>query len=545
MSLEARGNKNFSYVTSANKTLGSITLQTPTGVTVYHTLDGNYLPIDNDSITLNPNTGRIQANAAVGSVAWGAITGTLSNQTDLNAQLTSIASTASNAANDASSALNAATNAYNSAQAALNAANDAANDAANKSVVSGTNDGTNWTSITIDGVNKAIPAGGSGGSAAWGQITGTLSDQTDLQNALNAITASASNAANDAANASSAAASAYNAANSAASDAANAASVAQSALNAANSKSVVTGTNDGTNWTYIAIDGVNKAIPAGGGGGGGSVDIDNQTIITDPLTGKIKTAIGGYTSTPEVTIANANTSIGGYYLRATNADLYTMMNGLFAGQTAYITIAITIHNDTENIDYPQVINATLPYTGDAGTPWRQYNAFTIQLGASNTQTVGCWVESSGRLTMFGGGSTFNDKSIVGDVVVAAAGSAIVYNKLDGRFLPIDNSSVTLNSVNQLQVAYSNGDKYKNRGYQQLFGYITNGAKDIQLTVILPKSLANINSVTVNKISIITRGVGGYVGATTYTDYAADSSYTVSAVISSDNAVSITITGTAA
>ena len=53
------------------------------------------------------------------------------------------------------------------------------------SAVSGTNDGTNWTSITIDGTTKNIPAGGSGGGAAWGQITGTLSNQTDLASALN------------------------------------------------------------------------------------------------------------------------------------------------------------------------------------------------------------------------------------------------------------------------------------------------------------------------------------------------------------------------
>lgn len=55
---------------------------------------------------------------------------------------------------------------------------------AGKSTVTGTNDGTNWTKITIDGVEKNIPQGGSGGSTAWGAITGTLSNQTDLNAAL-------------------------------------------------------------------------------------------------------------------------------------------------------------------------------------------------------------------------------------------------------------------------------------------------------------------------------------------------------------------------
>ena len=51
-------------------------------------------------------------------------------------------------------------------------------------IVSGTDDGTNWTSLTIDGVTHGFAAGG--GAATWGSITGTLSNQTDLQTALNA-----------------------------------------------------------------------------------------------------------------------------------------------------------------------------------------------------------------------------------------------------------------------------------------------------------------------------------------------------------------------
>ena len=49
--------------------------------------------------------------------------------------------------------------------------------------VSGTNDGTNWLTITIGGNTYAVTGGG-GGSATWGGIIGTLSNQTDLQNAL-------------------------------------------------------------------------------------------------------------------------------------------------------------------------------------------------------------------------------------------------------------------------------------------------------------------------------------------------------------------------
>ena len=63
------------------------------------------------------------------------------------------------------------------------------NRAASKSYVdgrvSGTNDGTNWTTLTIGSDTYGFSAGGIT-SVEWGDITGTLSDQTDLQTALNA-----------------------------------------------------------------------------------------------------------------------------------------------------------------------------------------------------------------------------------------------------------------------------------------------------------------------------------------------------------------------
>ena len=46
------------------------------------------------------------------------------------------------------------------------------------------------TNVTVDNTDPTRPivsaTGGGGGSSVWGGITGTLSNQTDLQNALNA-----------------------------------------------------------------------------------------------------------------------------------------------------------------------------------------------------------------------------------------------------------------------------------------------------------------------------------------------------------------------
>lgn len=83
------------------------------------------------------------------NVDWGDITGTLSNQTDLQNALDDKADTSS--------------------LGTMASVNDASSD--NK--IYGRKNGA-WAEVT----------GGGGGSAEWGDITGTLSNQTDLQNAL-------------------------------------------------------------------------------------------------------------------------------------------------------------------------------------------------------------------------------------------------------------------------------------------------------------------------------------------------------------------------
>lgn len=162
--------------------------------------------------------------ASISSVAWGDITGTLSNQTDLNTALGTKANSAdlatvatSGSYNDLSNkptipTVNDATLTIqrNSTNVGTFTANASSNKTINISVPTATSDLTNdsgfLTSSTLPiastsslgavqvGSGLTISSGGvlsaTGGgvadSVAWGHITGTLADQTDLTTALGA-----------------------------------------------------------------------------------------------------------------------------------------------------------------------------------------------------------------------------------------------------------------------------------------------------------------------------------------------------------------------
>ena len=105
-------------------------------------------------------------------------------------------------------------------------------------------------------------------------------------------------------------------------------------------------------------------------------------------------------------------------------------------------------------------------------------------------------------------------------------------------------SVNWDDIANNQYYYKNGDKYKIRGNYNVTGYMTGGSKFIALMIHTPKSLANITSITINKLSLIFRkGNGGYVNGSNYIDYASTSGYTAAAAISEDNAIYIGITAT--
>jgi hypothetical protein len=145
---------------------GQITTQ---GFNTWHT--GNFNP--NNYVLTVALPGLVQqevddylaSNPPLAVASWGTITGTLSNQTDLQNALNGKANTS-----------------HTHTSGNITDFNESVDDRVAALLVAG----TNVTLIYDDVVNTlTINSTGGGGSSTWGSITGTLSNQTDLQTALN------------------------------------------------------------------------------------------------------------------------------------------------------------------------------------------------------------------------------------------------------------------------------------------------------------------------------------------------------------------------
>lgn len=155
--------------THTNKTLLDSIIDTGTGTTYlgddgeYHALDGGHdhtnktlldsITSTGDGATFLASDGTYKA-VTTGSATWGEIVGTLSNQTDLNSALAGKSATGHTHTD-----LHTHTN-----KTALDVVTAA---------------GSSSQFLAGDGTYKTVPT-----STAWGAVTGTLSDQTDLNSAL-------------------------------------------------------------------------------------------------------------------------------------------------------------------------------------------------------------------------------------------------------------------------------------------------------------------------------------------------------------------------
>jgi hypothetical protein len=192
------------YLTQSN---AASTYQTLSGMSSYLTTSAaasTYQPIGSyltDAPSDGSTYGRLNGAWSVvgggGSVAWGAITGTLSSQTDLqtalDAKLALAGGTMTGGLTLSATGIifsDATTMTTAPAGSAL-----AANQLTNAVVTANPTAGPTTVGdvLQYDGTNLIWAAGG-GGGVAWGAITGTVTSQTDLQSALdNKLAASSVN----------------------------------------------------------------------------------------------------------------------------------------------------------------------------------------------------------------------------------------------------------------------------------------------------------------------------------------------------------------
>ncbi len=177
-----------------------------------------------------------------GNATWGSITGVISTQTDLMTEL-------GKKANTSALATVATSGSYT----------DLTNTPTIPDAVSGTNDGTNWTTLTIGSVTKNIP---SGGGAAQIQSDWTQNDNTKvdyIKNKPSLATVATSGSYND-------------------------------LSNTPSIPDAVSGVNDNTNWTSLTIGSVTKGIPAAqvnadwNSSTGVSQILNKPTMTTETLT---------------------------------------------------------------------------------------------------------------------------------------------------------------------------------------------------------------------------------------------------------------------
>jgi len=73
------------------------------------------------------------------------------------------------------------------------------------------------------------------------------------------------------------------------------------------------------------------------------------------------------------------------------------------------------------------------------------------------------------------------------------------------------------------------------------GYISSGTQSVFVTLVTPKRLDNITSITIDSINVEARGISGYLNSQAgYVEYVGASGYTITAWVSSPNTITIRI-----
>ena len=207
-----------------------------------------------------------------------------------------------------------------------------------------------------------------------------------------------------------------------------------------------------------------------------SADIDNQTIIEDSVTGKIKTSIGGSYNvySADVTVTNY-TYINGFnhWLPNTYSTALAELNKHWAPTTTEVEITLSANNDT--------------FIGQGSIQFSK-NGYELKFDVSyNGDTYRVYVDTSDeyaglmRFKLKEGVEAVGDFIKVFDSIESLEINATVneVNPIVGQVIPIDGSSIKLNGQNKLYAVPSGIAKYGLK-IADLITYYHDGRTDVRM-----------------------------------------------------------------
>ena len=299
------------------------------------------------------------------------------------------------------------------------------------------------------------------------------------------------------------------------------------------------------------------------------VTLSNLTALNGATLSKVELTIGGNTTTVNLsgtTVASQVVTLGTINLSSNSALSVKLTDSRGNSVTGTTTILIydwqaptavisCARESNYYTDTNLLVNAN--YSALGGNNEVTIKAYTKLSSAS---TYGNAIDvTNGATTVLSldNAEAWNVKVIVSDkldstpyVLYVDKGQPIIFfdrlkNSVGVNCFPADNESLEVDGINILKALfYSAGDTYNVSGRIIDNGYISNSSKQINFTVTLPKSMANVTP-TITSLKVNGRHVGGgYVFSSGYIsagyDVLADSNLTVSILSKQDDFLTIMI-----
>lgn len=204
---------------------------------------------------------------------------------------------------------------------------------------------------------------------------------------------------------------------------------------AVDSGTEVSGTNDGTNWTSLTVGEDTYAIPQGS-----SVDIDEETIIEDPVTGKLKTAVGGYKEETVVQLPDCELT-GTYDYDEYDADKAQTLFDAFEVNTQYpCTVTFTdVQTDSTWTESTFTVSGYIQSSTKTDSKFGGDPALFFTYDG-NDYGIEFYVEpGQNRIHVYGGNVGLYPESSGGTVEIGLGDVTVtIYHKIDSRYLDVTN-----------------------------------------------------------------------------------------------------------